>query len=65
MISLWTPYAFFLWFSFDEFATVSGVGFLDLDLDAKELGGSLQWSPPITSSSVEFYKVYLASDRKI
>ncbi|CAJ1408191.1 unnamed protein product, partial [Effrenium voratum] len=44
----------------DVSAQVSAVEFLDLDLDATELGGTLLWSPPDTTY-IASYSAYLSS----
>eukprot|EP00434_Breviolum_minutum_P017639 symbB.v1.2.015570.t1/scaffold1165.1/size134377/2 len=46
---------------FDAFASVSGITFLDLDLDLGQLGGTATWLEPKTSDRLVAYDVYLAA----
>ncbi|CAK9114761.1 unnamed protein product [Durusdinium trenchii] len=54
-----TPYALEV---FDEFASVSNMSFVDLDLDLGELGGNISWSEPLLVRRVQDYLIYLAED---
>ena len=44
----------------DSVASVSSVAFLDRDLDANQLGGSISWVSPADTNLVTGYNVYLA-----
>ena len=44
----------------DVISSVSSVGFVDKDLDAGELGGTVTWMAPEELSQVTHYVVYLA-----
>ncbi|CAK9006050.1 unnamed protein product [Durusdinium trenchii] len=45
----------------DSVASVSGVQFVDEDLDVLELGGEILWTKPLDDSFVTFYDVYLGN----
>eukprot|EP00435_Cladocopium_sp_Y103_P053353 s1750_g17.t1 len=47
---------------FDEFASVSNISFVDLDLDLQQLGGNISWVEPSLTRRVEEYLIYLAED---
>ncbi|CAL1130807.1 unnamed protein product [Cladocopium goreaui] len=47
---------------FDEFASVSNISFVDLDLDLQQLGGNISWLEPSLTRRVEEYLIYLAED---
>jgi len=44
----------------DVVVSVSGVVFVDGDLDALEVGGTIEWMPPLVASETKSYIVYLA-----
>ncbi|CAE7297577.1 PIF1, partial [Symbiodinium necroappetens] len=44
----------------DTIASVSGVDFLDLDLDEGEVGGTLTWDRPPDRQQVVYYKLYFS-----
>ena len=44
----------------DDDSSVSSAALVDADLDATQLGGSVTWTAPATTSSVTHYTVYLA-----
>ncbi|CAE8581857.1 unnamed protein product, partial [Polarella glacialis] len=44
----------------DTISSVSGVTFVDTDLDLLELGGTVSWSPAADSTNVQSYIAYLA-----
>ena len=50
------------WAVVDTARSVNDVDFVDFDLDAAELGGTLTWSPPEILTLVTHYSVYLAED---
>ncbi|CAK9114781.1 unnamed protein product [Durusdinium trenchii] len=45
----------------DTSASVSNVGFVDNDVDALEIAGSVTWTPPSDTSQVTGYRTYLCS----
>ena len=45
----------------DVISSVSGVGFVDKDLDAGELGGVVTWTAPGDVAQVTRYVVYLST----
>jgi len=47
---------------FDATATVSGIEFIDDDLDPLEFGGNVTWQEPADSSRVQDYLLYFAED---
>ncbi|CAE7230479.1 unnamed protein product, partial [Symbiodinium sp. CCMP2456] len=47
----------------DESASVSNVTFVDLDLDATDVGGTIVWDPPESRERVQDYLVYFGEDR--
>jgi len=49
----------------DTMASASQVAFVDLDLDGNELGGAVQWSPPLEVSAVQDYVVYLGISGRV
>ncbi|CAE7236210.1 unnamed protein product [Symbiodinium microadriaticum] len=66
------------WLIYDEFASVGNVSFVDLDLDETQLGGTIEWDPPVRTAAVSVpssavqkqlaqegtvaYLIYLAQD---
>ncbi|CAE7229367.1 unnamed protein product [Symbiodinium sp. KB8] len=50
------------WLIYDEFASVGNVSFVDLDLDETQLGGTIEWDPPVRTAAVSAYLIYLAQD---
>ncbi|CAE7192730.1 unnamed protein product, partial [Symbiodinium sp. KB8] len=46
----------------DESASVSNVTFVDLDLDATDVGGTIVWDPPESRERVQDYLVYFGED---
>eukprot|EP00434_Breviolum_minutum_P004419 symbB.v1.2.003894.t1/scaffold217.1/size263214/4 len=46
----------------DYVSSISGLSFIDLDLDPEELGGYITWIPPGNIERVISYNVYLSSD---
>ncbi|CAK9114759.1 unnamed protein product [Durusdinium trenchii] len=47
---------------FDMNASVSGIHFVDLDLDETQLGGNISWTAPADPSRVQDYVVSLSND---
>ncbi|CAJ1372391.1 unnamed protein product [Effrenium voratum] len=45
----------------DTAASVSGIVFVDRDLDEAELGGNITWQAPLDSQLVTLYSVYLSA----
>ena len=45
----------------DNVATAQSVAFVDLDLDAFELGGEIVWNPPSQVAHITHYLVYMAT----
>ena len=45
----------------DSFASVSNLVFPDRDLDALEVGGTLEWTPPQEVTLVSAFRVFLAN----
>lgn len=54
-----TPVAFAI---SDTTESVSSIGFIDRDLDERELGGTITWNPPVNDSLVTNYDVYLSAN---
>ncbi|CAE7214162.1 unnamed protein product [Symbiodinium sp. CCMP2592] len=50
------------WLIYDEVASVANVSFVDLDLDESQLGGTIEWDPPLRTAAVSAYLAYLAQD---
>lgn len=46
----------------DSIRNVALVNFVDRDLDAGDLGGTIGWSPPSDASLVVHYSIYVAAD---
>jgi hypothetical protein len=44
----------------DEEATVGAILFPDFDLDQEDLGGTVEWQPPLVTTLVKQYNVYFA-----
>jgi hypothetical protein len=45
----------------DDFASVSGINFVDMDLDLNEIGGRLIWKDPPRTGKVISYECYFAA----
>jgi hypothetical protein len=47
---------------YDAFATVSGINFVDQDLDEAEIGGYVRWTEPVHTERVINYGIFLSTD---
>eukprot|EP00928_Gymnodinium_smaydae_P018052 TRINITY_DN16876_c0_g4_i1.p1 TRINITY_DN16876_c0_g4~~TRINITY_DN16876_c0_g4_i1.p1 ORF type:complete len:6319 (+),score=1016.24 TRINITY_DN16876_c0_g4_i1:2009-18958(+) len=48
----------------DTVASVSGIAFIDMDLDERELGGTISWRAPADLVRMERYHVYLSESQE-